>query len=120
MTITTGRPGKDLTNTIRPGVLKREGHNPQQQKEEAMTTTTVSPRAATVTLGADPADRYRTATLFIGQWVTLVCGDFAVEGRLTSIEPPDPSGDTDDPVATISTGRARVTGPLLPGDILVP
>jgi hypothetical protein len=108
-----------LTTVGRPDYVNiRDYKSPKKRREKAMTVATPPRTATAITLAADPVTRYRTAILFVGQWITLISGDLTVEGRLINVEPPDPTGDSDNPLVTIDSGRARVTGPLLTGDIL--
>jgi hypothetical protein len=66
-----------------------------------------------------PADRHLALLPLQGRRVTLVCGDFAVEGRLDAVVPPDPGSDHPAPVVVIDTGRAHLRGPVLADDILL-
>jgi hypothetical protein len=69
-------------------------------------------------IAPNPAARYHTITNYIGFWIILITGEYAVEGRLVHVARPDLTSECPSPVVTIDTGYGSLTGPVLDGDII--
>lgn len=73
---------------------------------------------APTVMPVDPTVRYQTLTAFTGLWVILASGDFVLDGQLVEVFRPNLSAECPAPTVTIDTGRARVRGAVLAGDLL--
>lgn len=67
----------------------------------------------------DPVARFHGISLLAGLWVILITGEYVVEGRLVNVEQPDMVGDVPCPAVTLDTVDGLLSGPVLPGDMIV-
>jgi len=62
---------------------------------------------------------YRYLSKLKGRWITLIAGDFTIEGWVVDVKRPDFTTDYPDPIITIDTGYDIITGSVISGDIVI-
>lgn len=80
--------------------------------------TIMTPVRAPFILSQNALERYAVLQPLTGMFVTLINGDFTIEGTLIHVV--RPSGpEAKGPVVALETSDGRIAGPVLGGDLLV-